>query len=104
MNVVHELIRPDTLESRSYQEAIFSSAIDKNMLVVLPTGLGKTPIAVMLAAHRLSMYPESKILVLAPTKPLSDQHRVSFSKFLNLGQELFITVTGDTQPEKRRAI
>jgi ERCC4-related helicase len=38
---------------RLYQEKIFSSSAKDNSLVVLPTGLGKTAIALMMAAHRI---------------------------------------------------
>ena len=58
---------------RLYQETIFGTVSQYNTLVVLPTGLGKTAIALMLVAHRLSQYPQSKCLLLAPTKPLVDQ-------------------------------
>ena len=56
-------------QPRLYQETILATAASKNTLVVLPTGMGKTAIAFMLAAQRLQHYPLSKILILAPTKP-----------------------------------
>ena len=48
---------------RLYQETVFATTAEKNCLVVLPTGMGKTQIALMLAAHRLKQYPKSKILI-----------------------------------------
>jgi Fanconi anemia group M protein len=51
-------------------------------LVVLPTGLGKTIIAVMVAAKRLEKHPNGKILVVAPTRPLVVQHKRTFEEFL----------------------
>ena len=99
--VKHPLIKPNLIESRLYQETILSTAIKKNTLCVLPTGLGKTPIAILLTAHRLEKFPESKILVLAPTRPLVNQHYKSFSKFLNLNEEEFQVITGIIKPEKR---
>ena len=56
---------------RLYQETIFATTVKKNTLVVLPTGLGKTAIALMLTTQRLKQYPQSKIIFLAPTKPLA---------------------------------
>ncbi len=43
--VDHALIKTKTLRRRRFQETIFLSAAQKNTLVVLPTGLGKTIIA-----------------------------------------------------------
>ncbi|MEM2917880.1 MAG: DEAD/DEAH box helicase [Candidatus Altiarchaeota archaeon] len=83
MFVRHPLIKENSVNLRSYQESIVSLAINKNTLVVLPTGLGKTIIAAMVSAHRLQNFPESKILFLAPTKPLAVQHRKTFSEIFN---------------------
>jgi len=87
---------------RLYQETIFATCAEKNTLVVLPTGLGKTSIGLMLAFNRLKNYPDSKIVFLAPTKPLVDQHRETFSKKLTLEQEEFIVFTGGIAPDKRK--
>ena len=65
---------------RKYQEEIAKTCIEKNTLVVLPTGLGKTLIALMVAIERMKKYPTEKILILAPTKPLAEQHVESFKK------------------------
>ena len=46
------------LEKRTYQANIFDSSKDKNSLIVIPTGLGKTMISIMLIDHRLSEYPD----------------------------------------------
>ena len=42
-----------SLQPREYQKNIFETAKDKNTLVVLPTGVGKTLIALMLAVDRI---------------------------------------------------
>jgi len=88
---------------RLYQETILSTCVEKNTLVVLPTGMGKTAVAMMLAAHRLKMYPESKIVFLAPTKPLAEQHLQSFKKTFQLEEEKMALFTGDTSPDERAA-
>jgi len=59
---------------RLYQQTIFATAVKYNTLVVLPTGMGKTNIFLMLASHRLKMYPNSKILLIGPTRPLIEQY------------------------------
>jgi len=69
-------------QPRDYQKTIFETAINKNTLVVLPTGVGKTLISLMLSTERLKKYPLEKILILAPTKPLVEQHIQSFKKEL----------------------
>ena len=102
--VKHRLIKPGKIESRLYQESILSSAVNKNTLVVLPTGLGKTPIAAVLAVERLNKYPESKILILAPTKPLTNQHYKSFKEFLDIPEEEMVVITGETKPVERVAL
>lgn len=92
------------VQPRLYQEAIFAKATQGNTLVVLPTGLGKTLIAIMLAAHRRTLYPGSKVLVLAPTKPLVQQHELTFRKHLDASKNRFALFTGEISPEKRRVL
>ncbi len=89
---------------REYQQKIFESCIKENCLVVLPTGLGKTLIALMLSIHRMKEYPGEKIVFLAPTKPLAEQHLDYFKKYL---PELFADMqlfTGAINSQKRKKI
>ncbi|MFH1721302.1 MAG: DEAD/DEAH box helicase [Candidatus Altiarchaeota archaeon] len=102
MFISHPLIKKDSVNLRSYQEAVVSRAIDANTLVVLPTGLGKTIVALMVAAHRLNKYPKSKILFLAPTRPLVVQHQKSFKKFLLIEDQ--IVLTGRDKPTDRNKL
>ena len=88
-------------EPRLYQQTILATAVKKNTLVVLPTGLGKTNIAVLLAANRLTNYPGSKILILAPTRPLCDQHVTSMQKNLEIEEDQVQLFTGMISPAKR---
>jgi len=91
-----------TIQPRKYQQAIFETCKDKNCLVVLPTGMGKTLIALMLSIYRLKQFPEAKILFLAPTRPLAEQHFSYFQKHL---PELFAELTlftGKIKAEKRK--
>ncbi|OQX21763.1 MAG: hypothetical protein BWK75_02450 [Candidatus Altiarchaeales archaeon A3] len=100
----HPLIKQDTVELRKYQEAIIGAAINKNTIVVLPTGLGKTLIAVIVAAHRLDKFNDSKILFLAPTKPLAVQHAATFRQILNLKDEEISIFTSATPTNKREEL
>jgi len=89
---------------REYQNKIFETCVKKNCLVVLPTGLGKTLIALMLAIERMKRFPGEKVVFLAPTKPLVEQHITSFKKYL---PELFADMqlfTGAIKAEQRRKI
>jgi ERCC4-related helicase len=88
-------------EPRLYQQTILDTAVKKNTLVVLPTGLGKTNIAVLLAANRLTNYPNSKILIMAPTRPLCDQHVSSMRKNLEVEESEVQLFTGMISPAKR---
>ncbi len=62
------------VELRPYQKAIVSSILENgNTLVVLPTGLGKSLIAFCIMALK------GGGLMLAPTKPLAEQHHRNFT-------------------------
>lgn len=92
------------ISPRDYQQKIFETCVEKNCLVVLPTGLGKTLIALMLAIDRAKKFPGEKTLFLAPTKPLSEQHLNFFKKHL---PELFGEMqlfTGAVDAKKRKEI
>jgi len=85
--IEHAMIKKDTLESRLYQEAILGRAVGNDLLCVLPTGLGKTPIAIVLTVFRLQKFPGSKVLVMAPTRPLTEQHLHSFKRVIELPEQ-----------------
>lgn len=70
------------ISPREYQLKILEKCKEKNCLVILPTGIGKTLIALMLSIDRLKKFPDEKILFLAPTRPLVEQHLNYFSNHL----------------------
>lgn len=100
--VSHPLIQKEMVVRRSYQENIFISCLNHNSLVVIPTGLGKTIIGLMLAVHRLTEVPNSKVIFLAPTKPLVNQHYKSFRNLTVLKPESLQPITGTVSPEERK--
>ncbi|MFX1307184.1 MAG: DEAD/DEAH box helicase [Promethearchaeota archaeon] len=102
--ISHPLIKQDIITRREYQENIFINCLNKNCLVVIPTGLGKTIIALMLAVQRLTEIKDSKVIILAPTKPLVEQHYHSFLELTNLPNESLISLTGAILPEKRKEL
>ncbi len=96
--ISHPLIRKDMIEQRLYQLSVASSALKSSCLAVLPTGLGKTIVALMVIAARLNDLG-GKVLILSPTKPLVEQHSNFFSQALP-GCTV-ATFTGSIPPEKR---
>ena len=87
---------------RLYQETILSTCVNSNCLVVLPTGMGKTMLALMLASQRFRQYPNSKMLFIAPTKPLVEQHLQTFKNHFDINEGELAVFTGLIRPEKRQ--
>ncbi len=100
----HPLIKPNTIEARLYQQTLFASCIKENSLVVLPTGLGKTVLYLMITAQRLEKFPEGKIVFCAPTKPLLDQHERTTRNSLNIDPDKIVQISGQIDPKKRKEI
>jgi ERCC4-related helicase len=93
-----------SIEPRDYQNAIFETCKEKDCLVVLPTGTGKTLIALMMAIDRFKQFPLEKIVILAPTRPLIEQHFESFKKSLPEGWADMQLFTGKTPSDQRKKI
>ena len=102
--VEHPLVWNRCLELRSYQKAISESCCYRNTLVILPTSLGKTIVALLVCANMLYKYKDMRVLVMAPTRPLVSQHMMSFLSALKVLQEETACVTGKTPPEYRSAV
>ncbi|MDP7974708.1 MAG: DEAD/DEAH box helicase [Thermoprotei archaeon] len=94
------LVKNRAFKVRDYQLNIYKAALTSNTLVVLPTGLGKTMIAALVAAKRLEEYPDEKVVVLAPTRPLVEQHESFFRSFI-VADDLRV-LTGETDPDLRK--
>ncbi len=101
--IEHPLLKKNSIEGRLYQEMIVASAVQKNTLCILPTGLGKTAVAALVAAHRLNK-EKGKVLFMAPTRPLVEQHRNTFTNFFSIPEEVMITITGTIAPEERELL
>ncbi|MFL6325880.1 MAG: helicase-related protein [Nitrososphaeraceae archaeon] len=102
--IEHPLVWNRCLELRSYQKAISQSCCYRNTLVILPTSLGKTIVALLVCANMLYKYKDMRVLVMAPTRPLVSQHMMSFLSALKVLQEETACVTGKTLPEYRSAV
>ena len=102
--IKHKYIKPNSIEARLYQQTIFAKTLKGNTLVVLPTGLGKTIILALLTAKRMEQYSDSYILIMAPTKPLVEQHLNTFRNVFNIIEDEIVMLTGSVLPEKRLKI
>jgi Fanconi anemia group M protein len=99
VHVAHELLRRGAVEDRAYQVNIARACLERSTLVVLPTGMGKTVVAAMVIAETLRRRG-GKVLFLAPTKPLVEQHAASLRDILVV--ERIALFTGEaTSPEER---
>lgn len=97
-----QIFLQEDFKSRDYQQSIFLESKNKNTLVILPTGLGKTIIAFLLSVHKYNK-ENKKILFVAPTKPLVEQQEKLFKKLIKNSTEFeFETLTGLISPEKRK--
>ncbi len=96
--IVHPFIKANAVERRDYQLAIAEAAKQQSLMVVLPTGLGKTTVALLVLVDRLQT---GKILFLAPTRPLVEQHTAFLTAVLNVDESLIQTFTGSILAEKR---
>ena len=99
MFIEHELIIPSSVEQRDYQTNIAASALKESTMVVLPTGMGKTIVALIVIAETL-LKKKGKILFMAPTKPLVEQHsRFLKERLLKFEPAMF---TGEVPPKERK--
>lgn len=98
--ISHPLIKDKSIERRSYQVSVAATALMRNTLVVLPTGLGKTIVAAFVIGSRLHN-AGGRAVFLAPTKPLVEQHAVFLRRVLSLNEEKIISLSGETPPKKR---
>jgi len=97
----HHLIKKSTIEYREYQINLAKQAIGENCLIVLPTGLGKTTVALQVIAELLSKR-KGGVLFLAPTRVLAQQHY----EFLrnNLLVDDIALITGEDLINKRKKL
>tara|TARA_B100001146_G_scaffold139535_1_gene122422 strand:+ start:4100 stop:5596 length:1497 start_codon:yes stop_codon:yes gene_type:complete len=100
-SVEHEFIVQDTIEIRDYQINLAQQAKTENSLIILPTGLGKTTIALHVIADCLTKR-KGGILFLAPTRVLVNQHYEFLKKTVRLDD--IALITGEDLMAKRKKL
>ena len=91
-------------EPREYQKNIVKSSAEKTTLICLPTGTGKTKTAILLAVERLNQFPDSKIIMVSPTKPLSKQIFEEFKECTDVPPATIHMLTGMLKAEERKKL
>ena len=99
--VSHPLLKEAVVEQRKYQISIAEAGKKDSLMVVLPTGLGKTTIALFVLIDRLE---KGKILFLAPTRPLVEQHSAFLKNVMTLDASRIQTFTGTISADKREKL
>jgi ERCC4-related helicase len=99
--IEHPLVRKSAIEYREYQVNLAKQAISDNCLVVLPTGLGKTTVALQVITEFLSK-KTGGVLFLAPTRVLAHQH-YEFLKSTILIDDIAL-ITGEDPIAKRKKL
>jgi len=99
----HPLLVENSLLFREYQNIIAVKALYKNSLIVVPTSLGKTIITLLICIDILFNWKKSKILILAPTRPLVRQHLNLFKRFTKI-ENICFGLTGKISPDIRKTI
>ena len=97
MHIDKKFIKKNSIEKRDYQVNLAKQAIEENCIVVLPTGLGKTAIALQVISEFLSK--GRGVLFLAPTRVLVNQHYEFLKE--NLTVEDIGLITGEDLIQKR---
>lgn len=100
-------MRKNRIELREYQSSMAAQASDENCMIVLPTGLGKTAVALQVIARYLAKCAEGSgtpqngksdnsfvpgaVLFLAPTRVLASQHHDFVSEALTIDDVSLVT-------------
>jgi ERCC4-related helicase/ERCC4-type nuclease len=102
--IEHPLLEDGVIENRRYQTRLVEGAREEHTLVSLPTGLGKTTVSLRVTADRLAQDAGGKSLLLAPTKPLVEQHAAFYREALTIPDDDIVVFTGETRPDDRAAL
>ncbi len=99
--IEHKLVKVGSVEKRHYQVSLANSALETNALIVLPTGLGKTTIALLIMVETLNK-SNGRCLFLAPTRILVHQHYTFLQSFL---ENVYVSmITGESVQSEREGV
>ena len=87
-------------EVRAYQVRMALAAAQRNTLIVLPTGMGKTFIAAMVISNFQRWFPERQVIFFAPTRPLLKQQMNAIKAEIGSG-DLSCEISGSIGKEHR---
>ena len=102
-NAAQHWVYPAHIPERKYQLHAISRALFSNTLVCYPTGLGKTLIAAVVMHNFFRWFPMSKVVFIAPTKPLVAQQMKACQKFMGIDESKISEMTGKASGESRKA-
>lgn len=91
-------VQKNSIEYREYQTNLARQAADENCIIVLPTGLGKTAVALQVIAEYMSR-GKGGALFMAPTRVLVNQHYEFLREHLTI--EDISVITGSDTAKKR---
>ena len=107
----HHKLNPNAMETwvyptnlgaiRDYQYSIVAKGLYHNMLVALPTGLGKTFIAATIMLNWFRWTSDAQIVFVAPTKPLVSQQVKACFEIAGIPRSSTCMLTGSTAPGLR---
>ncbi|MCJ1380843.1 3'-5' DNA helicase [Xylographa soralifera] len=104
----HHILEREALQSwvyptnlgttRDYQYSIVARGLYHNLLVALPTGLGKTFIAATIMLNWFRWTKDAQIVFVAPTKPLVSQQVEACFNIAGIPRSATTLLTGNTSP------
>jgi len=101
-DAIQTWIYPTNLGSiREYQYGIVAKGLYHNLLVALPTGLGKTFIAATIMLNWFRWTQEAQIVFVAPTRPLVSQQVKACFEVAGIPRAATVMLTGNTVPGVR---
>ncbi|EPX74853.1 ATP-dependent DNA helicase [Schizosaccharomyces octosporus yFS286] len=96
-DAANQWIYPINVSFRDYQFNIVKKALFQNVLVALPTGLGKTFIAATVMMNYFRWFPKSYVIFMAPTKPLVTQQMEACYNITGIPRNKTAELSGQVQ-------